>query len=69
MVRQSGKICLLGFSNRIIKILFRRWDTRKLNEPLERLYMDPLKTDEQVLSRSYGISVLEYETTMPTKFM
>lgn len=31
--------------------------------------MDPLKTDEQVLSRSYGISVLEYETTMPTKFM
>lgn len=46
-----------------------RWDTRKLNEPLERLYMDPLKTDEQVLSRSYGISVLEYETTMPTKFM
>lgn len=45
------------------------WDTRKLNEPLERLYMDPLKTDEQVLSRSYGISVLEYETTMPTKFM
>lgn len=31
--------------------------------------MDPIKTDEQVLSRSYGVSVLEYETTMPTKFM
>ena len=31
--------------------------------------MDPLKTDEQILSRSFGISVLEYETTMPTKFM
>lgn len=31
--------------------------------------MDPIKTDEQDLSRSYGISVLEYETTMPTKFM
>lgn len=46
-----------------------RWDTRKLNEPLEKLLIDPIKTDEQVLSRSYGITVLEYETTMPTKFM
>lgn len=31
--------------------------------------MDPVKTDEQDLTRSYGCSVLEYETTMPTKFM
>lgn len=31
--------------------------------------MDPIKTDEQVMARSYGINVLEYETTMPTKFM
>lgn len=46
-----------------------RWDTRKLNEPLEKLLIDPIKTDEQVLSRSYGVTVLEYETTMPTKFM
>lgn len=45
------------------------WDTRKLNEPLERLFMDPVKTDEQDISRAYGVSVLEYETTMPTKFM
>ncbi|XP_055377492.1 dynein axonemal intermediate chain 2 [Condylostylus longicornis] len=45
------------------------WDTRKLNEPLDRLLMDPMKTDEQDLSRSYGVSVLEYETTIPTRFM
>lgn len=45
------------------------WDTRKLNERLDELFMDPDKTDEQVLDRSYGISVLEYETTIPTKFM
>lgn len=45
------------------------WDTRRLGEPLERLFMDPEKTDEQDLKRSYGVSVLEYETTMPTKFM
>ncbi|XP_037954081.1 dynein intermediate chain 3, ciliary [Teleopsis dalmanni] len=45
------------------------WDTRKLNEPLDKLLMDPVRTDEQELSRSYGISVLEYETTIPTRFM
>lgn len=45
------------------------WDTRKLSEPMDRLYTDPIKTDDQVLSRSYGISVLEYETTIPTRFM
>lgn len=33
-----------------------------MNEPLERLLIDPIKTDEQVMSRSYGVTVLEYET-------
>lgn len=45
------------------------WDTRKLSEPLDRLLMDPVKRDDQDLSRSYGVSVLEYETTIPTRFM
>jgi dynein intermediate chain 2, axonemal len=45
------------------------WDMRKLNERLDFLYMDPEKSDEQVLERSYGVSVLEYETTIPTRFM
>lgn len=45
------------------------WDTRKLNERLDVLFMDPEKSDDQVLERSYGISVLEYETTIPTRFM
>lgn len=45
------------------------WDTRKLNEPLDRLLMDPIRTDDQDISRAYGISVLEYENTMPTRFM
>ncbi|KMY99050.1 uncharacterized protein Dsimw501_GD12783, isoform C [Drosophila simulans] len=53
------------------------WDTRKLTEPLDRLlkemsietYGGPVKSDDQDLSRSYGISVLEYETTIPTRFM
>ena len=45
------------------------WDTRKLNERLDILLMDPEKSDEQVLDRCYGISILEYETTIPTRFM
>lgn len=45
------------------------WDSRKLTERLDELYMDPVKCDEQILERSYGISVLEYETTIPTRFM
>lgn len=43
------------------------WDIRKL-QPLERLLM-PMRTDDQVLERSLGVSVLEYETTIPTRFM
>lgn len=45
------------------------WDTRNLNEYLDVLLMDPMKTDEQEISRALGVSVLEYETTIPTKFM
>lgn len=36
---------------------------------MEKLLIDPIKTDDQVAARSYGVTVLEYETTMPTKFM
>lgn len=45
------------------------WDTRKLNERMDILLMDPEKCDEQLLDRCYGVSVLEYETTIPTRFM
>ncbi|XP_052860937.1 dynein intermediate chain 3, ciliary [Anopheles cruzii] len=45
------------------------WDTRKLAQPIDRLLMDPIKADEQDLSRSYGVSCLEYETSIPTRFM
>lgn len=45
------------------------WDMRNLNEHLDVLLMDPMKTDEQEISRALGVSVLEYETTISTKFM
>lgn len=45
------------------------WDTRTLKEPLHVLFMDPHRTDEQILGRSLTVSKLEYETTIPTRFM
>uniref|UniRef100_A0A336MML7 CSON003941 protein n=1 Tax=Culicoides sonorensis TaxID=179676 RepID=A0A336MML7_CULSO len=49
------------------KILW--WDMRNLNNPFDVLLTDPIKTDEQDLSRALGVSVLEYEPSMPTRFM
>lgn len=45
------------------------WDCRDLTKPMERLLMDPVKTDDQDIRRAYGVTVLEYETTIPAKFM
>lgn len=45
------------------------WDVRKPDEPVERLFMDPMNVNEQDINRSYGVSVLEYESTMPARFM
>lgn len=45
------------------------WDTRNLKQHLQSLLMDPVKTDDQVLNRSYGVTVLEYDPSIPTKFM
>lgn len=41
------------------------WDIRKLGEPTETLALCPNKKD----SRTLGGVALEYEVTMPTKFM
>uniref|UniRef100_A0A672ZER7 Dynein, axonemal, intermediate chain 2b n=1 Tax=Sphaeramia orbicularis TaxID=375764 RepID=A0A672ZER7_9TELE len=43
------------------------WDVRKLNEPTERLVLDPGR--EGNLDRALGAISLEFEATMPTKFM
>ncbi|XP_046403113.1 dynein intermediate chain 3, ciliary-like isoform X2 [Ischnura elegans] len=54
------------------------WDTRKLSEPLETLILDPgnkfsgaggAVDTEQKISRALGTSSLEYESTIPTRFM
>lgn len=43
------------------------WDTRKLGEPTEKLVLDPTK--KQDITKAQGGISLEYESTMPTKFM
>lgn len=43
------------------------WDIRKMGEPTEKLYLDPTK--KQDLTKAQGAMSLEYEPTMPTKFM
>ncbi|XP_077979929.1 dynein intermediate chain 3, ciliary-like [Glandiceps talaboti] len=43
------------------------WDTRKLGEPTEKLIMDPSK--KMNLEKAQGVISLEYEPTIPTKFM
>ncbi|XP_049779568.1 dynein axonemal intermediate chain 2 [Schistocerca cancellata] len=45
------------------------WDTRKMAEPTETLILDPVKSEDQSLSRALGASCLEYEGTIPTRFM
>uniref|UniRef100_A0A3B1IM08 Dynein, axonemal, intermediate chain 2b n=1 Tax=Astyanax mexicanus TaxID=7994 RepID=A0A3B1IM08_ASTMX len=43
------------------------WDIRKMSEPTERLVLDPSKKGK--LDQALGAISLEFETTMPTKFM
>ncbi|KAK7901799.1 hypothetical protein WMY93_018568 [Mugilogobius chulae] len=43
------------------------WDVRKLSEPTESLVLDPSR--EGNMERALGAISLEYEPTMPTKFM
>ncbi|XP_049885498.1 dynein axonemal intermediate chain 2-like [Pectinophora gossypiella] len=47
------------------------WDLRKLDEPTEEMILDVVKSsnDEQSMATSYGVSALEYEPTIPTRFM
>lgn len=42
---------------------------RKLSEPLETLIIDLTKGEPPKLTRAHGISVLEYESSIPIKFM
>uniref|UniRef100_A0A2A4JH19 Uncharacterized protein n=1 Tax=Heliothis virescens TaxID=7102 RepID=A0A2A4JH19_HELVI len=47
------------------------WDMRKIDEPTDEMIIDVVKTqnDVQSMAKSNGVSVLEFEQTIPTRFM
>ncbi|XP_045451062.1 dynein axonemal intermediate chain 2 [Melitaea cinxia] len=47
------------------------WDIRNMNEPTDSMIIDIVKTnnDTQCVDNALGISALEYEQTIPTRFM
>ncbi|XP_059608059.1 dynein intermediate chain 3, ciliary-like [Phlebotomus argentipes] len=46
------------------------WDVRHLREPIEEpLIMDPERPDQPSLERAEGVTFLEFEATIPTRFM
>ena len=45
------------------------WDIRKFTEPTEVLVLDPAKDGGADPEKAHGASCLEFETTIPTKFM
>ena len=46
------------------------WDIRKYKEPTEVLILDPVKNESNMaLSNAHGASCLEFEPSIPTKFM
>ncbi|XP_033209983.1 dynein intermediate chain 2, axonemal [Belonocnema kinseyi] len=45
------------------------WDTRKLQSPTESLVIDLVKPEEQDIDRAVGISALQFEPSIGTRFM
>ncbi|KAK1132130.1 hypothetical protein K0M31_016263 [Melipona bicolor] len=45
------------------------WDIRKLQMPTETLVIDLCKTDDQNVNKAIGISALQFEPSMGTRFM
>ncbi|XP_011295440.2 dynein intermediate chain 3, ciliary [Musca domestica] len=45
------------------------WDGRDLEQPIQELLMDPQMTDDQMRSRSHGVTVMEFEYTIPIRFI
>ncbi|XP_026738422.1 dynein intermediate chain 2, axonemal-like isoform X2 [Trichoplusia ni] len=47
------------------------WDIRKIHEPTDEMIIDVVTsmTEEQSMAKANGISVMEYEPTIPTRFM
>ncbi|XP_055378977.1 dynein intermediate chain 3, ciliary-like [Condylostylus longicornis] len=49
--------------------LIRYWDGRNLRHPTFEVYLDPIKAEKQDPGRSHGCTCLEFEYTIPVRFM
>ncbi|CBY38589.1 unnamed protein product [Oikopleura dioica] len=63
MQSKTGKDFFSGSTDGLIKW----WDARKLDQPLEELILDVTKNLD--ISKALGCVSLEFESTIPTKFM
>ncbi|XP_011188541.2 dynein intermediate chain 3, ciliary [Zeugodacus cucurbitae] len=45
------------------------WDARDLETPLQEILIDPEPTDEQKSERAHGVTVLEFEYTIPVRYI
>ncbi|KAK0090365.1 hypothetical protein PV325_001139 [Microctonus aethiopoides] len=45
------------------------WDTRKIQSPMESLVIDLVKSEEQNIDNATGISALQFEPSIGTRFM
>ncbi|XP_028026700.1 dynein intermediate chain 3, ciliary-like [Bombyx mandarina] len=47
------------------------WDIRNMSEPVEEMILDAVKSsfDVQTMAKANGVTALEFEPTMPTRFM
>lgn len=52
-----------------VKRYFPRWDIRKIEKPMERIFLDPIKTQPGQLDRAAAISALDSDPSIATKYM
>ncbi|XP_011201240.2 dynein intermediate chain 3, ciliary [Bactrocera dorsalis] len=45
------------------------WDGRDLETPIQEILLDPEPTDEQANERAHGVTVLEFEYTIPVRYI
>ncbi|XP_008543431.1 dynein axonemal intermediate chain 2 [Microplitis demolitor] len=45
------------------------WDTRKLQTPMDTLVIDLVKPEEQDIDRATGVTTLQFESSLGTRFM
>lgn len=45
------------------------WDSRDLNKPIQEILLDPSMSDDQSRDRAHGVTVLEFEYTIPIRFI